>query len=172
MNQGKFDLALADINQAIALNPNFEKAYVRRSFINLEKGDYAQTIANLNEIIQRDPQDVTTYNRLGWLLAVCPDSKFRNGPEAVKNATKACDLTQWNRPAFIDTLAAAYAEAGDFNNAVKWETQFLAMQNIDAGNHSDAQDRLALYQAKQPYHVVKFTPELGMAVLGDEARQN
>jgi SLT domain-containing protein len=77
-----------------------------------------------------------------------------------------------NRPAFIDTLAAAYAEAGDFNNAVKWETQFLAMQNIDAGNHSDAQDRLALYQAKQPYHVVKFTPELGMAVLGDEARQN
>jgi len=160
MIQSKFDLALADINQVIALNPGFEKAYIRRSVINLMKGDYPQALADINEIIQQDPQAAGSYNRLAWLLAVCPDASVRNGPKAVENATKACDLTQWKIPAFIDTLAAADATAGDFAGAVKWESEYLASPNIDPDHVAAAQSRLALYRSDQPYHVDKFTPQL------------
>ncbi len=72
------------------------------------------------------------------------------GKRAVAAATKACELTEWKAPLMLDTLAAAYAEAGDFERAVKWQTKANELYS-DPKEKTEGERRLKLYQAKQPY---------------------
>jgi len=87
------------------------------------------------------------------LQATFPDAEFRDGAKAVENATKACELTTWKNAWFVNTLAAAYAEAGDFNSAVKWQKK--AIDLLDKASCSgypvDFEARLKLYQSGKPY---------------------
>jgi len=71
-----------------------------------------------SELLRRAEQPGWALNNLAWVLATCPDAGLRNGPEAVRLAGHACELTHYGRPLFIGTLAAAYAEAGRFPEAV------------------------------------------------------
>lgn len=97
-------------------------------------------------------------NNLAWTLAICPDATLRDGPRAVEIALKAVGDPQQSNPGFIDTLAAAYAEAGRFAEAV--EMQELAIRKL--GNNralrQEMQARLELYEAGQPYHLPPATP--------------
>jgi tetratricopeptide (TPR) repeat protein len=61
---------------------------------------------------------------IAWLQATCPEDSFRNGKAAVEAARRACDLTQWKDYDLINTLAAAYAEAGDFDRAIAQYTRY------------------------------------------------
>ena len=58
------------------------------------------------------PRSAATFNQLGWVWATCPDPDIRNGERARECATRACELTEWTEPGFLDTLAAACAECG------------------------------------------------------------
>jgi Flp pilus assembly protein TadD len=113
---------------------------------------YHQSIVDLSEACRLDPHNALFLNNLAWLLATCPDADTRDGTRAVEIATKACQLTSWQNAADVDTLAAAYAETGDFDNAIKWETTYLASLSLSPSDASDGQTRLALYQAHKPYH--------------------
>jgi hypothetical protein len=93
------------------------------------------------------------YNGLARIWAVCPEAKVRNGVKAVEYAKKACELTEWNDANDIDTLAAACAEAGNFDDAVKWEHKYLDFPLYS--NDEDATWRLNLYEQKKPYHEEK-----------------
>jgi hypothetical protein len=73
----------------------------------------------------------------------------------VEYAAKAFELSEWKSPDFIDTLAAAYAEVGDFEQAIKWEMKYLGTSNLSEKESTDAKSRLALYQAHKPYHAEK-----------------
>jgi hypothetical protein len=92
-------------------------------------------------------------------LATCPDANVRNGEKAVEYATKACELSDWKTPARFGTLAAAYAEAGDFDDAVKWENKHLESDYLKSKSSNDTPDkarqRLSLYEQKRPYHEEK-----------------
>jgi hypothetical protein len=79
-------------------------------------------------------------------------ASFRNGKKAVEYAIKACELSEWKDPNMMDTLGAAYAEAGDFNQAIKWETKYLETPDLSEKETTDGKSRLALYQAHKPYH--------------------
>lgn len=158
------DQAIADLNKVIEIDPQFTQAYFRRARVNMAKGFYDRAIADFQQAIQQDPKDVKTYNALAWLLSTCPQAGLRDGRRAVDAAIKACDLTQWNSAPVIDTLAAAYATAGDFNGAVKWETKFLEMTHADTGSSTGAQGRLALYQTRQAYHVDKYDLQLIVSI--------
>jgi hypothetical protein len=83
-------------------------------------------------------------------LATCPDDQIRAGGAAVAHAAKACELTEWKYSGYIDTLAAAAAEVGDFESAAMWQEEAIALAVSDTAKNAYV-DRLALYRASQPY---------------------
>jgi len=95
--------------------------------------------------------DPNVCNSLAWLLATCPNGECRDGKKAVELARKACELTQYKVFAYLDTLAAACAEAGDFKEAVVWQKKSLESAGLPADISGPAKERLQLYEAKKPF---------------------
>jgi serine/threonine protein kinase/WD40 repeat protein/regulation of enolase protein 1 (concanavalin A-like superfamily) len=113
--------------------------------------DYDQQLREDAEKLARTPEDPHLLNNRAWLLAAFPDDAQRNGKEAVDLAKKACDLTAWKNAGYIDTLAAAHAEAGDFDAAVKYEEQALTL--APEALRAEFSHRLALYSQSKPYRL-------------------
>jgi tetratricopeptide (TPR) repeat protein len=96
-----------------------------------------------------DAQSPSGYNGAAWILATHPAAELRNGARAVELATKACELTKWKDASYLDTLAAAYAERGQFDKAVEWQEKAVSLAlEADKGGY---QARLALYKSGQAY---------------------
>ena len=94
----------------------------------------------------RDAEDENLLNNFAWVLATSPDDKLRDGERAVKMATEACELTGYETPHILSTLAAAYAETGDFENANKWSQKAVetSQKELDAATTDEirpARDR-------------------------------
>jgi hypothetical protein len=93
-------------------------------------------------------------NNLAWILAANPDAEIRNGPEAIRLAEQACQLTGYKGPMLVGTLSAAYAEAGRFDEAI--DTVKKAMELAEAAGNSQLagkdKEMLALFLSHQPFH--------------------
>ena len=146
-SNGEFDRAIADLNQALRLNPNDALALNNRGAAFLKKGEYASAVADLRQAMRLKPDFPNPYKHLAWIQATCPDPQFRDGLQAVANAFRALQLTQWKPVEWLATLAAAHAENGDFDEAVKWQSKCL--DESPAAAHADLEDALILYQARQ-----------------------
>src|SRR5205814_4193515 len=107
------------------------------------------------EAIRLDPKSALAHNNLAWMLATGSDG-VRNGKRAVQHATRACELTAWKNSVFLDTLAAAYAEAGDFARAVEYQTKAADLAVGDKKQEADLRRRIGLYERKQPYRDPAF----------------
>ena len=94
--------------------PRMRSPTIARSAAWSAKQEYDQADADLAEAARLAPDNPVTYNGRAWMWATCPNAKYRDGRKAVESATKACELTDWDEAGIIDTLAAAYAELGDF----------------------------------------------------------
>jgi tetratricopeptide (TPR) repeat protein len=90
------------------------------------RGNHELEVAALEEVLKSDPDDAFTLNGLARVLASCPDASLRDGKMAVELATRACELNKWTGASFLDTLAAAYAETGDYTAAVRWQREAIA----------------------------------------------
>jgi tetratricopeptide (TPR) repeat protein len=145
------DLAGAekDFTAAIKLDPKLADPYANRGNAFRGRGQYEQAIADFEKAVRLDPRNAAAHNNLAWLRATCPDEKYRDGKAAVEAAKQACELADWKNPDWLDTLAAAYAEAGDFEEAVK--TQTLAIEQAPDAQRPDLQARLALYKEQKPF---------------------
>jgi tetratricopeptide (TPR) repeat protein len=151
---GDYDAAIADYTEVI--NNNSDKAikamtYGKRGFLYSRKGDYRMGIADCNKAIKIDANCGLAYNNLAWFLAVSPDAALRNGRKALEYARKACVLSAWKEPHCLGTLAAAYAEAGNFEKAVKCQKRCMTL-GLPAGEQEQAQKDLGLYEQNKPYH--------------------
>jgi hypothetical protein len=113
------------------------------------RGQYDGRLVECEELIRRYPDLYGAHQTKAWILSTSPDASYRDGRRAVAAATRAAELTNWKDGYVLSTLAAAYAEAGDFASAVRWEEQ--ALQRPTSGSKSKTdQDRLALYKAGKP----------------------
>ena len=144
--------AIADYNKAIEYATNSTDGDLTRAQAFAAKGDYARAAVLYDSARRRGPRDENALNSFAWFSATCAESSVRNGPEAVKAATKACELTKWKDGDLIDTLAAAYAETADFNQAIKYQKQALAIRPpIWPDSLAEMQKHLRAYQAHKPF---------------------
>ncbi len=145
-----YDRAIADYNEAIRLEPTCVRAIVNRGFARQDKGEYYKALADYDRALKVDPKYSPAYVARAWLFATCPDRKFRDGKLAVASATRACQLSQWKEAPKLAVLAAAYAEAGDFDKAVRWQ-QEANDRFFEPEDRKEGQERIALYRRKKPY---------------------
>ncbi len=147
-----FDNAIADYTEILE-NSSASYAYHRRGSVYFAKQDFERAIADFTESIRLDPRYAPAHNSYAWLLATCSDSKFRNGKLAVESATRACELTGWKDALYLDALAAAYAENGAFDTAVKWQEKALGL--LTKGNEPirrELQGHLLVFRTGKPFH--------------------
>ena len=152
-HQGKYDMALKDCNEALRQDRTVVEAALLRATINGRLGKYAESLKEFDYLVSLHPRNVTLARVLSdraWLRATCPNASFRNGQQAVKDAKAACSIMVWKDEHMIDTLAAAYAETGDFNSAVQYASQALAVKGISPDSAKLFQRHLALFQQHKP----------------------
>jgi tetratricopeptide (TPR) repeat protein len=151
--QGKYDLAIQDCNEALRQYPGFVEAALLRASIYVRLGKYAEASKEFSYLVSIHPRSVTLARVLSdraWFQATCSNASFRNGRQAVKDAKAACSITAWKDENMIDTLAAAYAETGDFDSAARYAAQALAIKGIEPVDSKRIQRHLALFQQHQP----------------------
>jgi tetratricopeptide (TPR) repeat protein len=141
--------AVEDASEVIKLDPKNADNYHLRGNAQDEAGAYAKALADYREALRLSPLDAQSFNAVAWLLATCPDEKIRDAKQAIEHAERACGLSAWTNGNIVDTLAAAYASAGDFENAVKWQSK--AVQLAPDKQKRDFNERLDLYKSKKPY---------------------
>ncbi len=147
-----YDLTIADFGEVILRDGRFAAAYTGRGYAWLQEAEYEKAIADYGEAILLDPRDHSALNGRAWIWATCPDLRYRDAERAVEAATKACELTLSKDAYLVDTLAAAYAEAGDFEAAVKKQTEAIGLL-ADENKKADFRARLVLYQQRKPYRL-------------------
>jgi tetratricopeptide (TPR) repeat protein len=136
VQQRKWDLALQDLNTVIRLKPGHLIAALLRGDINQARDNYGRALADYDRVVNVTASQLPltcawALNERAWLRATCPDASFRDGRQAVADAKTACQTTSWRESGCIDTLAAAYAEAGDFDSAIRFEQRAIRSADQD-----------------------------------------
>ena len=160
MNIGSLDEALAQFTEALRLQPAFAEAHCSIAIIQLSKGKVSDAIQHYTTALQLQPDNLQAMNALAWIYATSADTDFRNDTQAVALAEQACRITGPNEAGPLDILAAAYANAGRFPEAIKTATQ--ALQMADASGQIQLsqliQSRLTLYNSGRPYRTPIIPP--------------
>jgi tetratricopeptide (TPR) repeat protein len=142
--------AVADFTQAIKLDPKDVSSYVDRSIVRVIRGEWEGALADCDEALKLDPKHLNALVNRAVLRAACPDASVRDAKKALADATQACQLTNWKVGYALEGYAAACAAAGDFDEAVKWQTRAAADEEYMARRGATARYRVQLYEAKKP----------------------
>jgi TPR repeat protein len=149
--RGELDRAIASYSKAIEIDPNYKEAYVNRADAYRDQQKYGLAIADYEQAIEIDPNYSAVYNQFAWLLATSPNLSVRDGRRAVELGEKAISLKPED-PAVMDTLAAAYAEADQFADAVRTQQRAVwLLKSRGQQATADYEDRLALYRQGKPF---------------------
>lgn len=142
--------AVKDYNLALRLDDSVADAYVGRGNLFAERGLYEQAADDFQMALRADPRSAEAYRSVAWLLSTCPLADYRSAPKAVEAAQRTAQLLGEDHPPVLDILAAAYANAGDFPQAIKLQQQAIVLAD-DGAERENYQRRLALYRDGQPY---------------------
>jgi len=143
--------ALDIFSKILAEDENDFPARQARADTLLSVGKHAEAIADFERLVKQEPDDDGVLNNFAWVLATSPDDKLRDGPRAIKLAIKACEVTEYKKPHILSTLAAAYAETGDFETAVKWSGKAVELGAKDTEVDEQLKKELESYQQKKPW---------------------
>jgi TonB family protein len=148
--------ALADATAAIKLKPTDFYLW-RPTDLDLRAKAYRIigqpefALRDLREAVRLMPNYSTPNDNLAWFLATSPEDRFRNGTEAVSAGRRACEVSQWKSFGCYDTLAVAYAEAGDFDQALKYEKQSLSDSSLAPKEREEREKRVAVFEQRKPF---------------------
>jgi tetratricopeptide (TPR) repeat protein len=153
IEQGKNQEALTHLTEALRLDPDAETRLELARLLH-QLGRFRETADQYRAVLVLKPDLLEALNNLAWVLATCPDAKVRNGSEAVHFAERACQLTHYKEVMPLGSLAAAYAEAGRFSDAIKAAEKSLQLAEAagDAQSAGINRELLKLYRAGRPYH--------------------
>ncbi len=151
--KGDFDKAIDDYNKALNIRPRYAEAYNNRGYARTQKGDLQAALDDYSKALEINPLFVDAYNNKAWILASTDDKQLRNSAEAIRLAQKAVELDP--NVASLDTLAAAYAAADNYEAAI--ETQQKAIQKLILADQTSEvpvyMTRLNAYRSRQPLRI-------------------
>ena len=153
-DKAEFDKAIADYTAAMQLGPKVTRPLHGRMHCWLAKKEFGKAIRDAERVLEIDAKYPDALNLLGWTYATCPDANHRDGKKAMECARKASESDPKNVQ-LRQTLAAAHAEAGDFDAAVKEQQKALDDKGLGKEERKAAEERLELYKAKKPFRTAK-----------------
>jgi len=157
---GDFDAALSACNTGITKAeyyygdpdaPEMAPHYYSRGITYDGSGRFEEAIADFERAIALEPNTQGVKNNLAWILSTCPDEAIRDPQRAVQLATEECQRTAWPHPFALDTLAAALAANGDFEQAITIQQRAIELITDDETFAEELQSRLKLYEAGKPF---------------------
>jgi tetratricopeptide (TPR) repeat protein len=153
LENGRAAAAVRFLQNALAVGPGDLETRKCLAFAWLAVGRVSNAIGEFQEMLRQDATEGVALNSLAWLRATHPDKSIRNGAEAVKLAQKAVAMQKEDQPVLLDTLAAAYAEAGRYKEAIQTaeKAQAAAIRAGDKQLGGSIQERVALYRTGKPY---------------------
>src|SRR6059058_1129143 len=160
LQRGRTAEAITNLEAARRLQPNDAATRVTLALALMKNRQTGEAAAELNRALQLAPDKVNALNILAWLLATASDDSVRDGKRAVQLAERANTLAGNNDPTILHTLAAAYAEAGRFDEALQTARQAMKLASRADNNavYNAIHDELPLYELGLPYHEMAKTP--------------
>ena len=153
LEKGELDSAIQVCRSALLLRPSDADCHTTLAIALEEKGDPAEAIQHYQKALELAPRSIPTLTNLAWLLATSRDATFRNGPKAVELAKQADRLVGGTNTLVLRTLAAAYAENGEFANAIRTAQSAMQLARMHGEDSltTDLVQQIALYRLGMPY---------------------
>ena len=150
--------AIEILNNVIDDNDKNAEALQLRGDALLSIGKHADAVADYEKALKIEPKDTGVLNNLAWVLATSKDDKVRDAKKSIEYGKQACELTEYKKPHILSTLASGYAEAGDFETAIKWSTKAV---ELGKGTENDDQlhKELEGYKEKKPWREEQIIEE-------------
>jgi tetratricopeptide (TPR) repeat protein len=143
--------AIKRFTRSIELDDKNFASWRGRSDAEISIGDHEAALADLEKALELKPDESGVLNNLAWLLATSPDDSIRDGKRSIELAQKACEETNWKQPHIISTLAASYAESGNFEEARKYSKQAVESEDSSPEVKKQLEGELASYVAEKPW---------------------
>lgn len=156
--QREWDAALLDANEALRHDPQSSVAFHNRAMVwQLGKGEWKKALADYDESIRLNPENFAAYANRALIRATSPDERFRNGRQALWDAMRTCQSTDWKNPKCVRTLAAAHAELGQFEEARRWQKKAIELAGQDEVLLTEFRAQFEKYRANEP---LRLSPQM------------
>jgi len=153
LEKGELDSAIQVCRSALVLWPLDADCHTALAIALEEKGNPAEAIQHYEKALEVSPSSISTLTNLAWLLATSQDASVRNGPRAVELAAQADRMVGGTNALVLRTLAAAYAENGEFPKAIRTARSAMQLARMHGEDSltADLDQQIALYQLGMPY---------------------
>lgn len=149
--------AVAVYDTLLETDPGNVSAYRGRADAELSLGKQDDAIADYEKALTFDAKDSGVLNNLAWVLCTSPEDNLRNGKRAIELAKQACEVTGYKQAHILSTLAAAYAETGDFDTAIEWSKKSVELGSKQLKGQLTKE--LESYQAQKPWREASPPPD-------------
>jgi tetratricopeptide (TPR) repeat protein len=157
-SRGEYRNALRDYDRALQIDPENAEAYTLRGDAQADQARFAEAVADYQAAVRVNPDYGRAYQSSAWLRATCPQPQFRHPEVALRNARKAIELDGDGDYRYLETLAAAQANAGQYEDAQETQTRAIEearQADLSRQASSRMQERLELYSSGRPYRDVR-----------------